>query len=213
MIEQELKEIWKNSSNAERIKFDLSRLIIELNNTMERIERSIKRRDRREIIGCIIGIIIFAYFFIEIPFPITKIASALVIVYFIYVAYRLLSISKIQNGQDIALSLKDQLVYRKEYLSKQARLLDSVLYWYVLPPFIMNVLFIVGLGDPSDYNWTSGLIEFLPLTVKSKVSTLVSCAILYVFVVWMNRRTVQTYYFPAIREIEHVQSELEKEGE
>ena len=44
---------------------------------------------------------------------------------------------------------------------QQSSLLDSALYWYAIPPFIMNFIFILGLENPIDYNWTNSVAESL----------------------------------------------------
>ena len=61
MLEQELKEIWKNSSQKEKIKFETSRLLIDLKSKMDHIEKAIHRRDRTEIAASILG-----YYFLDI---------------------------------------------------------------------------------------------------------------------------------------------------
>ncbi len=206
MIEQELKAIWHKSSQIERIELDLTTLLIELKNKMDTTDRRIRRRDRREIIACYIGMLPFAFMAWEIPYPISKLACLLTIGWFAYVIYRLKKAGR-NKEPDLSLPFKEQLESRKNYLKGQAQLLNSVLYWYVLPPFLINVLFFAGIGEPSDYNWTSFLAEWLPDGLRDKIVSLSFVAVFYAYIVWTNRKAARTYYPPLIRDIERIQEE------
>ena len=59
MLEQELKNIWQNSPQKEIVKFEKSKLLIDLNYDLNKFEKSIKNRDRREIVAAIIVFIVF----------------------------------------------------------------------------------------------------------------------------------------------------------
>ena len=62
MLEQELKDIWNNSSQTERISIEANSLAEELDNKVNNIQKKIRMRDVREISASVIGILIFAYF-------------------------------------------------------------------------------------------------------------------------------------------------------
>lgn len=208
MLEEQLKQIWKNASDEAQINFNLSRLMIDLKNKTDQIERNIKARDRREIIASYVGVFIFGYFAYAIPFPITKAASILGVFIFIFIIYKLKSAQKNKVVVDMAASFKEQLQQEKSFLTKQRNLLKSVLWWYILPPFIMNIIFVLGLGDPAIYNWTPELIELVPWTDREKVTTLISVALLYSFVYWINRKAARTVYTPVIEDIEKIEQQL-----
>ena len=211
MLEQELKEIWRGSSRAEQVKFDLSKLLIELNTTMKQMEKNILARDRRETVASLIGIPIFGYFAYAIPFPVTKIACILAIAIFCYIIYKLRSVRKQMPIPNMSLSFREQLEHRKEYILKQKKLLDQALYWYVLPPYLMNILFIIGLGDPEAYNWSSNLVEYLPFLFIEKLRLIIFLTIFYAWIVWLNRRAAKKAFPPVIADIEKVQRQLAME--
>jgi hypothetical protein len=178
MFEQELRDIWKNSSEAERIKFDLSQLLVDLNKKMNQIEKDIKKRDRREIIASIIGIIMATYLAYVVPFPISKVACLLSITWFGYVIYKLRSTKNSAIPEDLTLPFRRQLEDQKANMQQQAQLLDTVLYWYVLPPYLVNVIFILGWGDPAAIGWDhflAGIFSSLTLTGKLTVLAFFSC--------------------------------------
>jgi hypothetical protein len=208
MLEEELKEIWRGSSRADQVKFDLSKLLIELNATMKQVEKNIRARDRRETVASLIGIPIFGYFAYAIPFPVTKIACILAIAIFCYIIYKLRSVRKQMPVPNMSLSFREQLAHQKEYMIKQKKLLDQVLYWYVLPPYLMNIVFIFGLGDPEAYNWSSNLIAYLPIAFIEKIRIIIFLTIFYGWIVWLNRRAARKAFPPVIAEIERVQQQL-----
>lgn len=212
MLEQNLKDIWKNSSRIEKIKFDLSRLMIDLNGKMNKIEKAIKSRDIREIGASIIGIIMFGYFAIVVPFPVTKIASVLTIGWFIYLIFKLKNNKKIKLPIDMTAAFNDQLERQRKNMVQEAKLIDSVLYWYVLPPFIMNIIFVLGIGDPLKYNWSTWAANVLPVTTNDKITVIAFIALFNVFVVWLNKRAVKKSINPIIKEIENVQSQLQSDA-
>lgn len=208
MEEHELKDIWAKSSGVTHIKFNASQLINELTKTMDRIDRKIKSRDTREIGVSIFGILLFGYMAYEIPFPLTKFACVLTQLWFMYVIYRLRATRR-NEKPDLSLPFKEQLNQRKAYLMQQEYLLRSVLYWYILPPFICNVLFFAGIGDTTPYD--SFILNQLPESTSSKIGILIFTSIFYAYIVWMNRRAAKENFLPVIKDIEKLQGQLSRE--
>lgn len=211
MLEQELKQIWKNSSQAEKIKFDISRLMMDLNGKLLSFEKKIRNRDLREIGAAILGILIFSYMAWVIPFVLTKLACVLTIFWLVYVIYRLRQVKKYKKDIEVSSSYIDQLKHQKEYFLKEAKLLDSVLYWYVLPPFLINVLFVSGLGSPVELGEGGRMFDFLPFDLGEKLRFLGLVAAFSVFVVWLNKKAVKKNFLPLISRIEDLEAELENE--
>ena len=165
----------------------------------------------REIFASIIGILLFGYLLFEIPFPITKTACGLAIAWFVFVMLKFRK-SKLQNTKtDLSLTITEQLSHQKTMMLQQANLLDTALYWYAIPPFIMNFIFILGLEDPVDYNWTNTIAEsILPLTANLKIITLVGLALFYALTFWVNKRALNKDVKPIIESIEKMQQQINK---
>lgn len=210
MLEQELKNTWNNSSRTAHISIETSQLIKELNTKMSSIQKVIRIRDIREISASAIGMLIYTYLLYEIPFPITRLACALSIVWFAYVIFKLRK-SKIQRiTSQLDLSVKGQLAAQEAAMQHQADLLDSIAYWYAIPPFIINCVFLLGLGNPADYNWTNSVAEsILPLTVNIKIVTIIGLAFFYAFIIWINKRAATKDVKPILEKIKIIQTELE----
>jgi len=84
-------------------------------------------------------------------------------------------------------------------MQAQEKLLNSSAYWYAIPPFIINFIFIIGLGDPTIYNWTNRLAEtLLPLTLSFKIGTLIGLTFFYIFIIYINKKAVQKDITPLL---------------
>lgn len=212
MLKQELKDIWKNSSQSGQISFETQQLTEELSTKIKSIQKKIRSRDIREISASIIGILIFGYLLFEIPFPVTKVACGLAIAWFVFVIVKFRK-SNLQNTKtDFSLTIAEQLNNQKTMMLQQSNLLDSALYWYAIPPFIMNFIFILGLENPIDYNWTNSVAEsLLPLTFNFKIVTLIGLALFYAFTYWINKRALNKVVKPTLESIEKMQQQIKNE--
>ena len=212
MLEQDLKNIWKNSSQTSEITIETNQLVTELNTRVTKIQKTIRNRDIREISASVIGILIFSFLIYEIPFPITKFACGISILWFLFVIFKFRK-SKLQNTpQELSLSLTEELIHQEKTLEHQVHLLDSAAYWYAGPSFLANIVFIIGLGNPTDYNWINGIAqEFLPLTLNAKIITLIGLAVFNLFVIWINKKAVKNGIQPILENIKMVQEQLKED--
>ena len=212
MLEQEIKDIWSNSSRTAKLSIDTSQLVEELNTKVASIQKKIRIRDNTEIYASVIGILIFGYLSYEIPFPITKAACALSIIWFVFVIFKFRK-SKIQKTKsNLHLSLTEQLEQQKVTMKLQLDLLDSATYWYTIPPFIINLIFIFGLENPSDYNWTNSIAEnILPLSMNLKIGTIIGLAMFYALTFWLNKRAIIREIKPLLNNIKTVEQQIKNE--
>ena len=209
MLEQELKNIWKNSSKTARISIETDRLVQEFDTNITNIQKKIRKRDVREISASVFGILIFSFFAYEIPFPITKFSCFLSILWFLYVIYTFRKSNQQNSSENLSLPLKQQLVHKKQLMQHQQKLLDSAGYWYAGPSFITNLIFIIGLRNPADYNWTNQIAEsLLPLTVNAKAGTIIGLGIFYLLVIWVHKIAAKKDVQPILKNIEDIQQQL-----
>ena len=148
MIEEELIKIWQSSPNQERVKFEKSRLMLEVQSNTDRRHRSIYHRDLRELIAAIIVIPVFAYYAYVIPYTLTKIASILTILWAIYVILRLRNARK-HKPSAFTESYLEYLRGTRKYIEVQKQMIDDILYWYILPCWAIVTLGLAGfIGVP-----------------------------------------------------------------
>ena len=198
MIEDELIKIWQSSPNQERVKFEKSRLMIDVQASLDRLHRKIKYRDLMEQIAIVLGSPVFIYYAFSIPFILTKIASVLIVVWGIYVFIRLRNAKKYKPG---AFS-ETYLVYlqkTRRYLEIQKQLLDNVLYWYVLPCMILILLFTLGPG-------VSG--RWPKIIQMGVILSGMAVAITY-----LNKRAVKRQITPRLEKIDVLIKTIEKDSE
>jgi hypothetical protein len=192
MMEEELIKIWQSSPNQERIKFEKSRLIIDVQSSMDHFHKKIKYRDLRELIAAIIVIPIFAYITYAIPFMLSKIASVLTIAWAIYIIIHLRNARK-HKPSAFSEAYLEYLYKTKDYLTIQKQLLDSVLYWYIFPGITLTMLFVIGIGVPAK------IMRMAILNVVLAVATYV-----------LNKRAVKKQIMPRLLKVNELISMMEK---
>ena len=84
MIEDELIKIWQSSSNQERIKFEKSKLMIELQSSLKRLDKWWNYLELSETVLAIFGVLLSTLLLFKIPFILTKIALGLMIICAVY---------------------------------------------------------------------------------------------------------------------------------
>ncbi len=147
MNEDNLKSLWKNSSQKETISFNQYKIVSEMNDKMIEFEKSIKKRNMREIIAAIVVIIFFSIQTIRYELFLQKLGAGLAVLAAVFIIFKLLHIQNSKKPITLTGSIKEQLQHSKDYLLREQKLLKSVLFWYVLP--LMVPLFIITIG--SDY--------------------------------------------------------------
>ncbi|GMT45800.1 MAG: hypothetical protein IEMM0006_1632 [bacterium] len=191
MIEEELINIWKYSDEQERVKFEKSRLIIDLQTNLDKFEKSLRNRDLRELIPAMVMIPLFGFITYFIPFVLSKVGAGLIVLWCIYLIIRIKSLKKYKPVTPTETYLK-YLYKTKEYLSIQKKLLNEVLYWYILPSCTGALLFFLGFEmNPGK------LAFFIIITVGLGV-------IIYV----LNKQTVKKEFDPRLDRIDKMISTL-----
>ena len=146
MIEDELIKIWQSSGNQERVKFEKSKLMIELHSSLGRLNRWWKYIERVNLISALVTIPPFIFAVYWVPFISMKIASALTIAWAIYVGIRVLGIKKFKPS-DLEDTYLLYLEKTRTYLFAQKRMLETSLNWAILTIYPIYLLFWVGIWE------------------------------------------------------------------
>ena len=196
MMEDELIKIWQSSPNQEKIKFEKSKLIIEVQSSLDRIQRSWKYMIIRETIAAIIAIPAFLFITYNVPYTISKIGSIWIVLAVIYILIRLKSAKK-HKPTDLTETYIDYLYKTKDYLNAQKKLLDTVLYWYVLPVFPGYVLILLG---------------FIHIPEKRKIIIIAALAfvVMAILAYILNKRGVRKEFDPRLKKIDELIQVLEE---
>ncbi|MEX0287960.1 MAG: hypothetical protein AB3N14_02530 [Flavobacteriaceae bacterium] len=192
MMEDELITIWQSSPNEERLKFEKSRFIIDLQSSLDRLQRSWKYMEWRELIAALIVIPVFGYKAFTFPDLLAKLGAIWIVFATLYISFRLLRIRKYKPSA-FTESYLDYLHKTKQYLEIQKKLLNSVMYWYFSPiAFGLLLLFI------NDY-------ESVPKFLLN-IGVLV---IMGVIVYYLNKRAAQKSIEPKLKKIDELIALLE----
>lgn len=196
-MEDELVKIWQSSPNQERVKFERSRLLLDVQTNIDRLNKMIKQRDLREIAGVALATPIFSFIAYRTPFVMTKIGALVIVLAGIFVAWRLRNAQK-RKSDPVTATYLEYLYKTRQILRAQKHLLDTVLYWYI-SPFLIGVTFML-LGR-------YGEAEKLHMFIKGEIGAVLIGVIVY----FLNKRAVKSILIPQLEKIERLISVLEKE--
>ena len=195
MIEDELIKIWQTSSNQERIKFEKSKLMIELQSSLGRLHRWWKYLELIEAISIIIGVLSFIFVAYWVPFTASKIASVLIIIFLINILIRVLGINKVRPS-DFEENYLEYLKKTREYLEVQKKLLETSVYWATLPIYPILLIFLIGFWQ-------------IPAKRDLIVITYLAAVALGVYGYFLNKRRVKNEINPRIDRVDELIKELE----
>ncbi len=195
-MEDELIKIWQSSPNQERIKFEKSKLMIDVQSSLDRIQRLWKYMIIRETIAAMITIPAFIHMTYYIPYTISKIGSIWIVLSVIYILVRFKSVKK-YKPTDFTETYIDYLYKTKDYLNAQKKLLDTVLYWFILPVFPGFAMVLMG---------------FIHIPEKRKliVITALSFVILAILIHFLNKRAVKKEFVPRLKKIDELIKVMEE---
>ncbi|TMU56730.1 hypothetical protein [Flagellimonas algicola] len=193
MIENELIQIWQSSPKHERIKFEKSKLMLDVQTKLNSFDRAVKRRDFVEISAAILMTPLFLYQVYRQPNILAKIGAFWIAVYCGYVIYKLLKVKKTKPSETS--TYLDYLKESKDYLEKQKKLLESILYWYILPGLTGCTIFLIGSLDLPNKTWQE-IIKIKKVWVGLSAFTAVG-----VFTYWLNKRGVKKEFIPRLKKV------------
>ena len=142
-MEKELINLWKSSPDQEKVKFELSRLMLDVQANAEKLHRDMKWLYLREGLGAIIAIPMFSYYAYVAPYVLTKIAFGLIAMWAAYILY-VIKKSKEKIPDQFSVNYLNYLQKTEEYLEDQMRLRENIIYWYVLPFISFIYLGLLG---------------------------------------------------------------------
>lgn len=194
-MEDELIKIWQSSPEVEQIKFEKSRLMLDLESSLNRLKRGWKNMQLREIIAAIFVIPFFIHRAFMSEQILVKIGAAWIVLSTIYIIYRLLAIGKYKPGT-VTETYLDYLYQSKNYLSLQKKMLDTVLIWYFSPIAIGVLLILLGRIE----NTSKFYLGVLMLTVSGAI------------VHFLNKWSAKKHITPRIKKIDELIEVMEEEN-
>lgn len=142
-MDDELIKIWQSSPVEEQIKFEKSRLMIDMQSSLKRFDLLAKYGILTELIAAFIGIPVFTFYVYWVPFTLSKIASVLIVIWLIWYVFRLRRVRKLKPNS-INVNYLDYLYETRTYIRMLKGLGDTAMYWYILPIISACLLFVLG---------------------------------------------------------------------
>ena len=195
MMEDELIALWQSSPRHEQIKFEKSRLILEVQSSLDKFNKAIYRRDFIEIGAAIFIVIpVFTYEAYRQPNSLTKLGAIWIVIYCFFVIYKLLKVKR-RKPKDSD-SYLDYLKKSKTYLEKQKNLLNKVILWYILPSLPGVIIMVTGLQELYLKSWKEIMgIKHLWILLLLVIATTI-------FAYFINKRAVKKELIPRLKTIE-----------
>ena len=142
-MDDELIKIWQSSPEEEQVKFEKSRLMIDMQSSLDRFDKLAKYSLLIEQIAGFTVIPVFLFYIYFVPFTLSKIASGLIVLYVIWYIIRLRRIKKLKPNS-VNVTYLDYLHETRNYLKMLKGMADTAIYWHVLPIILGCLLFALG---------------------------------------------------------------------
>jgi hypothetical protein len=197
MKEEDLMKIWQSSPNQERVKFEKSRLMIEVQVSVGRLHGMIKHGNRRAIISVLIMVPVFTFYIYIIPFTLSKIASGLAVLYGVYLFMQFRKAKK-NEPKDFTGTYLEYLHKTKTFLLAQKQLTDTAFNWAIIPALFVCILFFLGF------------IESPLFTTAGIIALCVGCIVVGVIVFFLSKWWVKVTITPNLKKIDELINTLEE---
>lgn len=196
-MEDELIKIWQSSPIEEQIKFDKSRLMLEMQSSLSRFDRLVKYGILVEQAALIIAIPVFIFYIYFVPFVLSKIALILIVTWGIWYFIKLKEWKK-KKPNNLTKSYLDYLYESRNYLILLKKWGDNAIFWYILPTILSVILFLFGPLLEGKLNNKLIAIVFI-VAIATGVVT-------YFWGKWI----VKTQYVPRLKKVEELIAVMEE---
>lgn len=203
MIENELIAIWQSSPNHERIKFEKSRLMLEVQSSLDKFDRTTRYWDFMEIGIAATMIPLFGYRVYQLPSVLSKFGAVLIVIWLIYVIYSAVKLKNAKPQEDD--SYIDYLRQCMEYLERHKILSRKLMLWYVFPCLIGVAMIIIGQLDLLSKSWGQ-VID----TGMVWITLLIFIAIV-VFAHQINKWVVKKEFTPRLKKVGELIRSMEED--
>jgi len=195
MIEDELIKIWQSSSNQERIKFEKSKLMIELQSSLKRLDKWWNYIELSETVLAVFGVLLSTFLLFKIPFILTKIALALMIICAVYLIIKYRGVKKF-HPSNLENNYLNYLKKNREYLQAQKKFLKTYFYWGILPVYPIMLLFTISV-------WEKVPIHLIVLINVAAIG-------IGIYGYFLNKKRVEREIIPRISGINELINQLEQ---
>ena len=149
MNDDELKQLWQRQPLRAP---DVSpeQMTSAMQKQTSQLRRTLVARDLREVVACALIVVIFGIFYFTVYLtPVSRVGDLIVIGGAIFIAWKLIHTRRTTPPAPPGATVVESLRAELNAVRAQSRLLGSVLWWYLLPPFVGVTVATWGLRiDP-----------------------------------------------------------------
>src|ERR1700722_10515298 len=197
MNDDELKNLWQQQP-LRVPDLPAAQLVPAMQNKMSAFRRTLLWRDVRELAACVVVIIIFGYFYFHRSAPMARIGDLIVIGGSIFIGWKLVRARRATPPAPPGATIVESLRAELNSVRTQSGLLGSVLWWYLLPLTIGELVCVWG---PLLHLRAVDSAELLVLVPTYLFVTLVILAV-NVFVYWLNQWARRKQLLPVQAQLE-----------
>jgi hypothetical protein len=159
MMKEYLKTVYDSFASIGKVKFDPASFDEDIAAKLTKFDRAIRLRDARESFA---ALVLFIIFFIKLIMAnqsrLGQVGDSIMLFSCVFIAY-VLHRFKSFSSNVYSLPIMEYVEHQRVFLVNQKKLLNNILWWYLLPPSI-------GLILPELENeWSWRLVTFIVLLV------------------------------------------------
>jgi hypothetical protein len=188
MNDNELKSLWHEQEWQPPTPLSDAELLIRMHARMRRFDRTIFWRDIRELAACAFILVFFGRSLFQSASTLTHAGAALLVAASIWIALALMIARRRHKPLPPSVPMSEFVAAERTKVDRQRSLLQSVLWWYILPIYIGVALFILGSGAD----------------VTFKITFMVTYAGVCVFIYFLNQHAVRKSLAPLQNELNHL---------
>lgn len=150
MNDQELKDLRGRQKLAEAPPIDIEAV----RKKMADLHSVLDARNLREFIACAVVVVIFGFYYLTIPYPITRIGDLIVIGGCLFASWKMIESKMRAPRPDPSGPMAQWLQQERARVHHEAELLRTVTWWYILPILLGANVFFWGFPNRG---WTPRL--------------------------------------------------------
>jgi len=194
----DLKEEWQQEIEPAKCEDHLKALVDEVKTKTLKIDKEIKRRDILEILIALLLIPFWVYGLFSSAGNIQSIGLWVLIIACLFIPYKLIKAKQVSPTKDA--SVKGFLIKEQEKLKLQNDLVNSVVWWYLLP--LLTGIILVTLGGTVNEFGVPQITEQLAIYYSF-------LGLLCIAVYLLNKRAANKKFAPLLKQVEKKLAQLD----
>jgi hypothetical protein len=186
MNDEELKQLWRQQELAAPVAGPDTEIVARMKKKMRKFDKTIFWRDVRELAACAIVFFGYGLSYVRESYPVARAGCIVFMLSAVFIAGKILYARRGEKRFRHPASVREFLLGEVEKVSRQIRLLETVIWWYLPPLFIGWEL----------CQWGA------PGTVLGKILMTLFFMLLCAFLHWLNRYAARKSLAPLKRELE-----------